>query len=230
MAFHEVRLSEDIERGATGGPEFRTRVLLLESGFEQRNIDWSVSRGSWDIGYGIMLMDDDQACASLHEIRDFFYARQGRAHGFRFKDWSDFEIGDPSDAFNTRQLIGLGDDATTAFQSFARYTSGGVTYDRTTKKLVTGTVRAWMDTTELTLVGGAPAAGQFAVDVDTGIITTGDVFASTGGTGPGGEEVLSIVAEFDTPVRFDDDKLDISVVNFNVGSIPRIPIIEIRIA
>ncbi len=230
MAFHEVRLSEDIERGATGGPEFKTRVLKLESGFEQRNIDWSVTRGNWNFGYGIMLMDDDQACASLHEIRDFFYARRGKAHGFRFKDWSDFEIGDLADAFSTRQLIGLGDDSTTVFQVFKRYSSGGIVYDRVTKKLVDGTVRAWMDTTELTLVAPAPSAGEFSVDVNTGIITTGDVFASTGGTGPGDEEVLSVVCEFDTPVRFDTDKLDISVVTSNVGSIPNFPIIEIRIA
>ncbi len=57
--FHEVRMPIDVERGAVGGPGFKTRVLPLESGFEQRNIDWSDTRGEWDLSYGLMNTAED---------------------------------------------------------------------------------------------------------------------------------------------------------------------------
>ena len=34
--------------------------------------------------------------------------------------------------------------------------------------------------------------------------------------------------EFDCPVRFDTDRLDINVQGFNHGAIPHIPLIEVR--
>jgi uncharacterized protein (TIGR02217 family) len=80
----DVRLPEDIERGAVGGPGFKTTVITLDNGNEQRNSDWAVSRGQWDIGYGIRRRADLQA------VIDFFYGRRGKARGFRFKDWLDF--------------------------------------------------------------------------------------------------------------------------------------------
>ena len=41
-----------IAYGARGGPEFKTRVVTLASGFEQRNIDWERARGRWTIDTG----------------------------------------------------------------------------------------------------------------------------------------------------------------------------------
>ena len=80
MAFHDVRLDEDIERAAVGGPSFKTSVLQLSSGFEKRNIDWQRARGIWDISYGV------DTKTNLEAVVAAFYARQGRAHTFRFKD------------------------------------------------------------------------------------------------------------------------------------------------
>ncbi|MEE8608993.1 MAG: DUF2460 domain-containing protein [Nitrospiraceae bacterium] len=221
MAFHDVRLSDDIERGAVGGPRFKTRVLQLESGFEQRNIDWENTRGEWDISYGLMSMEDIALETNVHDIRDFFYAREGRAHGFRFKDWSDFEIGDFTSPTTDNQQIALGDDATTVFTVFKRYSSGGIDYDRTIKKLV--------DTTVVVLLDNVVQVSGVTVDVNLATITFDVAPASTGGTGPGGEEIVGIATEFDVPVRFDDDQLNINVALFNVGSIPAIPLKELRI-
>lgn len=225
MSFHDVRLPDDIERGAVGGPRFKTRVLGLQSGFEQRNVDWAQSRGEWDIAYGLMSMEDDNQLATyIHLVRDFFYARQGRANGFRFKDWSDFQIGDFNNPTTNNQLIGLGDNTTTQFQVFKRYSSGGINHDRTLYKLVSGTVVVMIDN----VVQSTPA--NYSVNLDTGLITFTSAPSATGGTGPGGEEVVSVALEFDVPVRFDDDQLRISVQTFQAGSIPQIPIVELRIA
>ncbi len=228
MTFIDARLNDLIERGALGGPEFKTRVLELESGFEQRNEDWEEARLEWDIGYGLLRMEQNIFDVSVHEIRDFFYAvARGRLNTFRFKDFTDFEIGKFADA-TSRQQIALGDDSTTVFQTFKRYTSNAVTYDRNIQKLVTGTIKAYKDASELTLVGSGPIAGEFAANLVTGQITTGDTFASTGGTGPGSEEVLAVILEFDVHVRFNIDKLNISVQLFNSGAIPELPVREVR--
>lgn len=222
MTFHDVRLPTDIERGAIGGPMFKTTVLELNSGFEQRNIDWSQVRGEWDISYGIMSMDDNLQGAFIHQVRDFFYARQGRAHTFRFKDFADFEIGDPNNPTTTNQLIGLGDDATVAFQVFKRYSSGGINLDRTRTKIVSGTVTVLLDG----VVQADP--GDYSIDLVTGLITFVVAPASTGGTGPLGEEVVALACEHDSQVRFDIDHLQITTQLFNVGSIPQIPLRETR--
>ena len=212
--FHDVRLPQDIERGATGGPQFSTTVLQLRSGFEQRNINWTQVRGQWDIAYGILQMAEEVGAeTAVHTVRDFFYARQGRAVGFRFKDWSDFEIGDRNNPTADNQSIGLGDGATTVFQVFKRYTSGGFTYDRTIKKLVTGT--------PVVLLDGIVQVSGFTVDVNAGTVT----FNSA----PANNVNVQVATEFDVPVRFDSDQLQIRVEVFQAGEIVSTPIVELRL-
>lgn len=41
MSFHDVSFPDAIARGATGGPEYSTDVVMVASGFEQRNVNWS---------------------------------------------------------------------------------------------------------------------------------------------------------------------------------------------
>jgi len=37
MSFHEVRFPTDLSFGSVGGPERRTDIVTLTSGFEERN-------------------------------------------------------------------------------------------------------------------------------------------------------------------------------------------------
>ncbi len=204
MAFQDVRLSEDVERGSQGGPRFKTSILILSSGFEKRNIDFAQARGSWDIGYGVG--DKEQ----FNEIIEFFYARQGRASSFRFKDWSDFEIGD--DATDTPQTIATGDTSTTAFQIVRTYTSGPTTFDRVVTKIVASpTPRVFLD--------GVEQFADFTIDLLTGILTFTSAPAAV---------AIGVICEFDVAVRFDTDALDVNMLFFNAGSIPAIPVIEVR--
>ena len=57
MAFHEVRFPTGISKGAAGGPERRTDVVTLASGFEERNSRWADSRRSFNAGYGVRAID-----------------------------------------------------------------------------------------------------------------------------------------------------------------------------
>jgi len=197
MSFDEIRLPEDIEQGAQGGPEFFTQVSRLANGSEKRNAVWSQSKPSWDVGYGIQSLSD------LRTVLTFFYARRGRLRGFRFKDYSDYTV--------SLQTLGTGTGALTTFQAFKRYTDdGGTTFDRTLTKLVTGSVTV--------LLNGVPTA-LFSVNYNTGVITMNSA--------PANGVAITYRCEFDVPVRFDTDKLDVNLKHFDAGSVPSIPIIGI---
>lgn len=215
MAHHDVQLPEDVERGVVGGPRFKTRVLELESGFEQRNIDWSQTRGEWDLSYGLMSLEDNLLGTFIHLVRDFFFARNGRAHSFNFKDWSDFEIGDVDNPTTVNQQIGTGDGAQTSFPIFKRYSSGGFNHDRTIKKIVPLRSAVLIDNVLKT------EGPDYTLDDTTGIV----IFS----TAPAGAEVVAVACEFLVPVRFSDDHFRISVQTFQVGAVPSLPIQEIRI-
>lgn len=200
MSFHEVRLPDDVERGATGGPGFSTTITELGSGFEQRNADWAKARLGFDIGYGI------QDKAGFQEVLRFFYARRGRLYGFRFKDWSDFEA--------TDQTIGTGDGVITQFQLQKTYSDAGGSYVRPINKPVDGTVVIYVDDVVVD-----PA--DYTVDYTTGVVTFDTPVANAA--------VVTADFEFDVPVRFDVDKADVDLVWSNAGSVPNIPIVELRL-
>ena len=58
MSFHEVRFPTEISRGAEGGPERRTDIVVLGSGYEERNSRGADSRRSYNAGYGVKSVDD----------------------------------------------------------------------------------------------------------------------------------------------------------------------------
>ena len=207
MAFHEVRFPDNISRGARGGPERRTQIVELASGDEERNASWANSRRRYDAAYGIRRADD------LAAVVAFFEARNGRLYGFRWKDWGDYKSCLPSGTpAPTDQAIGSGDGVITVFQLVKAYTSGAQTWDRTITKPVVGTVTVALD--------GIEQANGWSVDTTTGQIT----FA----TAPADSVVISAGFEFDVPVRFDTDMLDVTHDIERLGSITSIPLIEVR--
>jgi uncharacterized protein (TIGR02217 family) len=208
MAFDDIRFPTAISRGATGGPERRTDVVVTGSGGEERNSRWADSRRRYNAGFGV------KSLADIHEVVAFFEERRGRLHGFRWKDHADFKSGaphDPVSAFD--QAIGTGDGATASFQLAKRYGTGLRDYARAITKPVAGTV--------VVAVAGAVTT-DFTLDALTGVVT----FAA-GHIPPAGAAVTAGF-EFDVPVRFDTDQLRINLQHFAAGDIPDIPVVEIR--
>lgn len=204
-AFHEIRFPTDLSFGSVGGPERRTRIVALASGREERQTPWRHSRRRYDAGLGVRRLDD------LHALISFFEARRGRLHGFRWKDWLDFKSCAPSQTpAATDQLLGFGDGARVEFQLMKTYLSGVAAYERPIFKPVEGSL--------LAAVEGAPASAS--LDPTTGLLT----FPAPP---PDGARVTAGFL-FDTPVRFDSDRLEIDLAGFEAGSAPSIPIIEIR--
>ena len=207
MAFHEVHFPDNISRGARGGPERRTQIVELASGDEERNASWANSRRRYDVAYGIRRADD------LAAVVAFFEARNGRLYGFRYKDWADYKSALPSQAITaTDQQIGTGTGSLQTFQLAKRYTSGAQTWVRTIAKPVAGTIRV--------ALGMAEQLSGWTVDTTTGVVT----FT----TAPAGGVIVRAGFEFDVPVRFDSDTLDVTLDFERLGSITAIPLLEIR--
>lgn len=192
--FHEVRFPDAIARGATGGPEFRTEIAALASGFEQRNANWSAARARFDIGTAIRTREQ------MAEVIAFFRARKGRAYGFRFRDWTDFDAVDQEMAATSDPLV---------WQLVKRYVSGAGTDVRTISKPEAGTV--------VVRVAGVVAAPS--VDTTTGRVS----FASAPAAVPRAD------FRFDVPARFDTDHLPVTADSYNTLNVSSIAIIEIRV-
>ncbi|MDA3887803.1 MAG: DUF2460 domain-containing protein [Allgaiera sp.] len=207
MAFHEVRFPDNISRGARGGPERRTQIVELASGDEERNASWANSRRRYDVAYGVRRADD------LAAVVAFFEARNGRLYGFRYKDWADYKSGLPSQPVTpTDQLIGTGNGAAANFVLLKHYTSGAQAWTRTIAKPVAGSVRL--------ALGGVEQMSGWSLDTTTGLVSLD--------TAPGAGVAITAGFEFDVPVRFDTDTLDVTLDIERLGSITSIPLLEIR--
>lgn len=212
MSFHEIRFPTAISRGAQGGPERRTDVVVLGSGHEERNSRWADSRRSYNAGYGIKTLDD------LHAVIAFFEERRGRLYGFRWKDHADFRSCPPSATPTALdQLLGVGVGEAAVFQLVKRYGSAHAPWSRRIAKPVDGTL--------LVAIDGTPVDVGTAVTVDptTGLLTFAPEHIPAEGA------VITAGFEFDVPVRFDTDKLEVSLQGFTHGAIPSIPIVEVRL-
>lgn len=203
--FHEVRLPVALAFGASGGPETLTDVARLASRRESRNARWAGSRRRWDVAGAAMRAD------AAHALCAFFEARRGRLFGFRFRDPMDWKSCAPSaEPAALDQPLGEGDGATRSFQLVKRYASGDATWDRLIAKPVAASV--------LLAVNGV-ATTAFVVDLTTGVVTF-DVAPAAGA-------VMTAGFAFDTPVRFDADRLDIALEGFDAMRVTRAPIVEI---
>ncbi len=205
--FHEILFPVDISLGSAGGPKFKTFVFGADSGFEARVTSWINTRAEYNVSQGVK--SEDQ----LEALTNFFYARQGRAYGFRFKDWNDFSI--------TSQLLGVGDGSTTTFNLIKTYTSAqtesGETYSytRRLKKI------NWNSFTNVQVGVALVTANFYTIDYNNGAIT----FVTAP---PAGASVIIGYGEFHVPVRFDTDQLDVTQEFWTYGSWPNIPLVEVR--
>lgn len=208
MSFHEVRFPTGIAFGSSGGPARKTEIVMLGSGFEERNAVWANSRRRYDVGYGVKSLDD------IHSVIGFFEARRARLYGFRFKDFTDFKSCAPNGSVTpTDSSLGTGNGTATQFPLLKVYASGAGSWTRTIRKPVVGTVHVALN--------GAEQMSGWSVDTTTGVIT----FVSA----PGSGVTVTAGFEFDVPVRFDTDALSINLESFRAGAIPAIPLVEIRL-
>jgi len=209
-AFHEVRFPTDVSLGLAGGPERKTDIVVTGSGREERNARWAHARRKYDAGFGVKTID------ALSTIVAFFEERRGRLIGFRLRDRLDCKsclvsaTPGPLD-----QPLGTGDGLTATFQLRKRYGAAFAPYDRPIVKPVADTVRVAVAGIEKSL------GVDFDLDLTTGLVTF------RAGAVPAAGAAITAGFEFDVPVRFDTDFLEIDLSAFDAGQIPKIPLIEL---
>lgn len=209
-AFHEVQFPVGISQGAVGGPRFNTSVLILSSGAEHRNVNWANQRGEWDVSHGLKTQEQ------VNILLAFFYARRGKAYGFRYKDWSDYRNPrwrtTPGDIdplplmFNTNGTLAT-------FQLVKVYGDSAAVFVRSIYKPVAGSLQLYNNGTPTT---------DFSVDTTTGIVTLGATTAATSG------HAITGYFEFDVPVRFDTDDMKLTTTTTENFAWNPIPIVETR--
>lgn len=200
VSFVEQQFPVCVSFGSSGGPGFKTSIFEVDSGLTATEIDWDRIRSRYNAVF------DHVPPSDIEQVENFFYGMRGRGTGFRYKDWSDYTI--------ANQNVLVGDGVTTSFQLFKRYNSGGNIFDRIIRKPIPSTV-------QMTLNGVTLIRDQdFFISESTGMIT----FPT-----PPPQNQLGVIvqAEFDVPVRFDTDYLDVSYDDHQQLNISSLPLIEI---
>ncbi len=208
MAFHEIRFPLRLALGLSGGPVRMTDIVSLANGREARNQRWRHSRRRYDAGSGIRSMAD------LYTVIEFFEARAGALHGFRFRDPMDWKSCRPDGTPTPLdQPLGTGDGERRAFPLVKLYGDPAGRWQRSIVKPVAGTVRIAVSGVEL-------REGEAVTDETTGLVTLA--------AAPSAGAAVTAGFHFDVPVRFATDRLDISLEAFAAGRFPAIPLMEIE--
>jgi len=120
------------------------------------------------------------------------------------EDWSDYEAAEP-------QLLGVGDGTRTAFQLVKLYGPEPHRVERRITRPVEGSLVVFRDGVE---------SGGWSVEHATGVVSFGSA--------PAEGVAVTATFEFDVPVRFDTDAMDVSIETFEMGQWSQIPLVELR--
>ncbi len=197
MSFLEIRFPESIAFNSSSILEFNTTIIKAKNGYEQRNINWNSNKMKFNIINGIKTKTE------LDELITFFRNVKGAGYGFRFKDFTDYQA--------ENQYIGVGNGETKEFQLIKAYrVSDNIVYYRKITKPVISTVRVFINDIE---------SKDFNIDLTTGLITLN--------TAPEIDSTIKASFEFDVPVRFENDIMEITMNSINSGNVKEIILAEI---
>lgn len=205
QAFDAVDFPLAIGREALAVTEFSTQIVSSPSGHEQRASEWAEARMRYDAGPGI------RSEADVRTLIDFFRARRGAARAFRFRDPFDrSSAADDGLPAANDQLLGYGDGSRRQFALVKRYGADDAVQERAIRLPVAGSVRVSVDgveTAAFTMTGD----GEVLLDA-----------------APVAGAVVRAGFLFDVPVRFAEDRLEVSRATFLAGELASVPLIEVR--
>ena len=210
QAFDPVYYPLALGLDTKAAPEFSTAITITASGYERRNSLWGNALLRFDVGPGIRSMAD------IGTLVGFFRARRGAARGFLLTDPGDFSsngmTGTPA---ATDQSLGTGDGVTASFQLIKTYGAAGATGDAVQTRAIT-----------------RPQAASVLVAVNGVAVTSGWSLGAGGiltfTAAPAAGAVITAGYLFDVPVRFEQDRLQVSGASFAAGEAPSVPLVEIR--
>jgi uncharacterized protein (TIGR02217 family) len=201
--FHDIRFPENVSWGARGGPAFKTQIFESLQGYEKRNIEWAQPQMRFNVAYGIRTDID------MEIVLRFFTARQGMAHGFRYKNWSNYKVAPGA-------TIAVADGVSTRLNIYKVYGPATNLMYKRLFKIVVGTVTG-VKVNAVPVVEGV----DFTIDYNSGEMIFTTVHAS-------GFAVTVDTLEFDEPVRFDMDNIQSISDAWNSNSLSQVPLIGFR--
>ncbi len=200
--FHEIRFPTEISRGAHGGPERRTDVVTLGSGARSATRAGPIRAAATTPATASSSLDD------LHAVIAFFEERRGRLYGFRWRDRGRLQVlraerrsprratSRSAPATASAPHVPAGQDATArAFAPLDRGRSPSRSPARCASRSPASS--------------RPPAPTSRRHDDGHRHVPAGHM--------PGGGRPVTAGFEFDVPVRFDTDKLEINLQGFRAG-------------
>lgn len=217
----------------TEEPMFNTTIVGGKNRQEVRNANWQDPLHTYNAAFGV------NNYADIQTLKTFFYLAKGKESSFLVE----VDLDNSVETFTEvrEAVLGIGNEQ--AFQIHKEYTEDGDTYDRDIIKVYdadypteaenvilrhNGVERSyvkWQGSRGATTVD---PYNEYTVDPDLGLIYFDAL--------TGGATVDFTVARFFVPVRFDTDKLPITMltkwltaggIKSNV-KIPDIPLVEVR--
>ena len=170
---------------------FKTTIIKTGNKQEQRNVDWWLPLGRWQLGERTLLESDIEGINEVIELRTFHANRKGSKQGFRFKDWSDYKA--------NNQYLGITSGQQKDWQLIKTYTAGSYQTFRPITKPVPETVSIYQD--------GAKVISGYTINYETGILSFGSV--------PQSGRVLTADFEFDVPVWFENDEFSFTLEGYH---------------
>ncbi|WP_221794997.1 DUF2460 domain-containing protein [Aquisediminimonas sediminicola] len=206
QAFDDVAFPLALGREATIAPQFSTAIVTTASGAEQRNAEWADARLQIDAGPGL------RSEADIETLITFIRARHGAARGFRFRDPFDFSSNHMTDAPGVLdQQIGIGDGKTTAFDLVKNYGIAPDYQHRRITRPLTGSVRIALAGVEILDGWTLRPKGVVSFDI-----------------APAAGVPITAGFLFEVPVRFAEDRLEVSRATFRAGEAASVPMVEVR--
>ncbi|MDB5702170.1 MAG: hypothetical protein JWL66_2369 [Sphingomonadales bacterium] len=205
-AFDDVDFPLALGKDASVAPTFSTAVVTTANGYEQRNADWASARMNFDAGPGV------RSEADVSALIAFFRARRGAAKGFRFRDPFDLSSNGMTGAPGAvDQVLGLGSGVRTSFPLVKTYGTGA---DPEVRRIT------------------RPVAVSVVVAVGGVARPSGWVLAAAGvilfDVAPVAGAVVTAGYRFDVPVRFAEDRLEVSAARWLAGEVASVELLEVR--
>lgn len=206
----DARLSRDIETGAIARPRYKTDIITTDGGHEVRNSRWRYPLFEFEIQLEPAIPEADEDATdldaidteTLDELINLFHAVGGSHGTFPFRHWRDYSA--------VAAPLGAGDGTTTVFQLYKTYRRGLITRTRKILLPVTSTVIAKV----------AGVVTPVTVEREGGTIT----FAGA----PAAAAAITADFEFDVPVRFADDELELIALADELEQPGKITLNEVR--
>jgi uncharacterized phage protein (TIGR02218 family)/uncharacterized protein (TIGR02217 family) len=209
----DIRLEIDESYGTVANYSYKTDVITLGDGTEQRNINWRYPLTRFNLSKVFF-------CQNLLDyLIDFHDDMKGRLNQFRFRDYNDFSATNqpfPSGLSTSTQgvLLPIPDGIRTEFQLCKKYS---------------------LESNSVYRIITRPDITQFEVFIN-GITEIVTIFPSSGKvvflTPPPVGSLLTWEGTFDIPVRFEQDKINYKLISSdgidNIYTLDELSLVEVR--